>query len=631
MKLKGIAPLAVLLSGALFLGACTSDAEPGAEGEKTEDTAASAPAEGEEGEAAKEGEEGEGTDGAAGDACLQPLGITESQEGEVRYTAGPGDWSGYNATTDGTYSTYNNVVADQMFSGFSYFGTDGSICDNTEFGTYELKSEDPMVVEYTISDDAVWSDGTPITINDYLLDWAAQNPEFLAPGLASGENPDAEAVFNHVSLSLAEKVLDGPQGEPGSKTFTIEYSSPEPDWKIMVTSALPSHVVAKQAGLEPDALAQAILDKDAETVKKAADFWNNGWVYEPGQLPTDFSTVPSSGPYKLKEGGWQAGTALTLEANDKYWGEPAATKEMVFRFIEDAAQVQALQNGDVQVIQPQATVDTVAQLQALEGQITTEEFPTLSWEHIDYNFNENSVFSDAKGGLALREAMALCIPRQAIVDNLIKPIQEDAQLMNAREVFPFQDDYQEIVDAAYDGRYDEVDLEAAKKKVEESGQATPIKVRIGYKAGNQRRTETVAQIKASCDQVGFQVEDASADDFFQNALLAGDFEMALYAWAGSGQITSGQNIYASNGQQNSTKYNNPKVDEAWKALGSTLDEAAQKEQTKIIEKELWDTLFGLPLYAAPGVVGYDANLQNVRPTTTQSNVVWNASQWVAAS
>ena len=107
--------------------------------------------------------------------------------------------------------------------------------------------------------------------------------------------------------------------------------------------------------------------------------------------------------------------------------------------------------------------------------------------------------------------------------------------------------------------------------------------------------------------------------------------MALFAWAGSGQVTSGQNIYATNRQQNFGEYSNEKVDAAWEELVGTLDENVHQEQTIAIEKELWDSLFGIPLYAHPGVVGADSKLQNVRPTATQSQVSWNAHQWVAAS
>lgn len=624
MKLKGTASLALLLSGALALGACTSDA--GTTDSTSGDTTAAtseAPAE--------EGTEGEGEGGEAAedpttseDPCLHELGITESQAGEVKYTAGKPEWTGYNSITADTYSTYNSVISAMMSSGFTYYGTDGSLCLDEGYGTVEVKSEDPLIVEYTIADDAVWSDGTPITINDYLLDWAAQNPEFVAPGFIGG---NGEPVFNHVSSSLAEKVPDGPKGEVGGKTFTIEYSSPDPDYMINVGSALPAHVVAEQSGITPEELAQAILDKDAETVKSVADFWNDGWIWNPGELPADLDMAPSSGPYKLKEGGWQAGTSLTLTANENYWGEPPATQEMIFRFLDDAGQAQALQNGDVQVIAPQATVDTVPQLEAMGENIAVYQHSTLTWEHLDYNFREDNVMSD----LLVREAFAMCVPRQQIVDNLIKPINPDTVLMNAREVFPFQEDYEAVTAESYDGRYDQVDIEGAKAKLEEAGVSTPVEVRIGYSAGNQRRQETVALIQSVCKDAGFDVKDASSDTFFQTELPNGDYEIALFAWAGSGQITSGQNIYATGRPQNYGEYSSETVDEAYNTLVSTLDEQVHLEQTKIIEKELWDTLYGLPIYAHPGVVGADAALENIRPTSTQSQVSWNAFQWVAAS
>ncbi len=616
MKLKGTASLALLLSGALLLGACTSDGEPASSGSAGGSTGASA------------GASTSAEPTQSDDPCLQKLGIDAAKDGEVRYTAGEPDWSGYNSMTSDTYSTYNSVIAAMMASGFTYFGTDGSLCEDKDFGTVEVQSEDPLIVKYTISDAAVWSDGTPITINDYLLDWVAQNPEFLVPGYANGTNQDAQPIFQHVSSSLAEKVPDGPQGEPGSKSFTIEYANPDPDFMINVTSALPSHVVAKKSGLEPDALAQAILDKDTETIKKAADFWNKGWIFNPGQLPADLNDTPSSGPYMLKAGGWKAGTSLTLTQNDKYWGEPPATKEMTFRFLADAGQAQALQNGDVQVISPQATVDTVPQLQGMGDSVKVAQYSVLTWEHLDFNHRAGNVMSDLK----VREAFAYCVPRQQIVDSLIKPINPDTVVMNAREVFPFQTEkYDEVVGAAYDGRYDQVDLEKSKALLADAGVATPVKVRIGYRSGNQRRQETVALIKASCDQAGFDIVDANSNSFFEKELPDGEVEVGLFAWAGSGQVTSGQNIYATNKPQNYGKYTNEKVDAAWNTLVATLDENVHLEQTKVIEKELWDTLFGLPLFAHPGVTGYDAKLQNVRPTATQSQISWNAFQWVAAS
>ncbi|MCK0114359.1 ABC transporter family substrate-binding protein, partial [Ornithinimicrobium sp. F0845] len=88
----------------------------------------------------------------------------------------------------------------------------------------------------------------------------------------------------------------------------------------------------------------------------------------------------------------------------------------------------------------------------------------MTFEHVDFNFAEGSPWAEDAGGLAAREAFAYCLPRQQIVDNLITPIDENAVVMNSREVFPFQDNYEEHVAKIYDGRYDEVDLEMAQQK-----------------------------------------------------------------------------------------------------------------------------------------------------------------------
>ena len=607
MKFRGTkTALAALLGGALLLSACTSGDE------------AETPAGGGEATVIK------GID--AGDPCRQDNGVTETKDGQVVYSPGPGQWAGYNNLTSGTYSVYNSVVADQMFSNFVYFGADGTICDNKEFGTYEVVNQHPLEVKYTISDKATWSDGTPITINDFLLEWAAQNPEFLAPGLLNKQNPDAKPVFDHVSSTFAEKVLNGPEGQAGSKEFTLRYESTYPDYKIIMNNPLPAHVVAKQAGLEPEALAQAILNRDVETVKKAADFWNTGWVFEPGQLPSE-DLMPSSGPYKVKQGGWKD-TTLTLEANDKYWGTPAGTRNLVFSYVADAQMAQSLQNGDLDVIRPHPTVDTLDQVKGIGASATIATFSEQTWEHLDFNFRDTNVCSDAQGGKALREAFAYCVPRQTIVDTLIKPINSETVVMNAREAFPFQEPaYKDITSAAYDGRYDNVDIAKAKQLVEQSGISTPITVRLGYKAGNQRRQETVSAIASSCREAGFDVKDSSSDKFFEKELKDGDYDVALFAWSGSGQIASGENIQVTGKPQNYGKYSNATVDEAWSKLTTTLDTNEQREQLKIIEKQLWDDMFNIPLYAHPGLAAWNSKVTNVRSTSTQNTISWNADQW----
>ena len=615
MKYTKLSAAAALAAGsALILSACA----PG--GGNAGDSSSNGSGAGQGGDSGAgnviEGDKGQKLTAEASGPEMADLGDVKTQDGSIAYSVGADDFLSYNGLQSNTYTTYNSAVADRMFSSFWYFGTDGSIIPNEDFGTYEKTSDDPLTVKYTISDDAKWSDGTPVTAGDFIVHWAANNDTVKAEG---SETP----LFDSISFEQGKYIPEAPEGEADGKEFTVTYPEPYADWEILISTALPAHIVAKEAGMSFEELVTAAKEKDVEALTPAAEFWNDGWDFSPGELP-DASLVPSMGPYKFKDGGWQAGQSITLEANPEYWGTPPATKELVLRFADPKTHVQALQNGDLDVIEPQATVDTLQQLEGLGEDVNVQTGDQLTWEHVDYNRGEGSVFADSP---ELREAFALCLPRQQIVDNLIKPIYADAQVMNLREVFPFQDKYQEVVDEAYPKEMDEPNIEKAKELVEKSGVSTPT-VRLGYQAGNQRRTETVALIKSSCDQAGFDVQDANSPVFFKEVMPAGDYDAALYAWAGSGQKASGANIYQSDGAQNQQSYNNPEVDAAWDKLATSLDENEQLEQVKTIEKLLWEDFQAIPLYAHPGLVGHKADVANVRDTAAQSGALWNVEQWV---
>lgn len=614
MKYTKLSAAAALAAGsALILSACAPGG--GNAGESSNGSGASQGGDSGAGNVI-EGDKGQKLTAEASGPEMADLGDVETQDGSIAYSVGADDFLSYNGLQSNTYTTYNSAVVDRMFSSFWYFGTDGSIIPNEDFGTYEKTSDDPLTVKYTISDDAKWSDGTPVTAGDFIVHWAANNDTVKAEG---SETP----LFDSISFEQGKYIPEAPEGEADGKEFTVTYPEPYADWEILISTALPAHIVAEEAGMSFEELVTAAKEKDVEALTPAAEFWNDGWDFSPGELP-DASLVPSMGPYKFKDGGWQAGQSITLEANPEYWGTPAATKELVLRFADPKTHVQALQNGDLDVIEPQATVDTLQQLEGLGDDVNVQTGDQLTWEHVDYNRGEGSVFADSP---ELREAFALCLPRQQIVDNLIKPIYADAQVMNLREVFPFQDKYQEVVDEAYPKEMDEPNIEKAKELVEKSGVSKPT-VRLGYQAGNQRRTETVALIKSSCDQAGFDVQDANSPVFFKEVMPAGDYDAALYAWAGSGQKASGANIYQSDGAQNQQSYNNPEVDAAWDKLATSLDENEQLEQVKTIEKLLWEDFQAIPLYAHPGLVGHKADVANVRDTAAQSGALWNVEQWV---
>lgn len=580
MRTKRTATLAALSVGALFLGACGSAGG----GETTES---------------------ETTEDAN---LASSISVAISQAPDF-----------YNGSTSKSNSVYNTYVDNLVHSNFSEYSPEG-VLRNEEFGTFEKVSDEPLTVKYTINEDAVWSDGTPIDFDDILLNWAA----------ISGKVVEGEAEIFEPSSNNGFEYMAMPEGEAGAKEFEYVYETPYADWEnVMLGSLMPAHIAAEQGGLsgenDGEALIAAIQDNDIASLKPVANFWNTGWGYAEG-LPSlpDAALIPSSGPYKLDNA---AGGNLTLTKNEDYWGENrvGATESIVFKTIDDTEAVQALQNGDVDIIEPSGpTGDTKDQIAEIGDSVSMITDTGMTFSHIDLDQSENGVFKDLK----VRQAFSKCVPRQDIVDKFAKPVDPEATVLNLREYQQSQPEYDEVLEAApAASEYDEVDLEGAKSLMEEAGKTERVDVRMLFSASSQVRADITALIKDSCDQAGFNIIAAPDAEWTTKLDELGSWDAALFGWAGSGLVASGQSIYDSEGVQNYGKFKSAKVDELWDEIAQTTDADKVLELKKELEEELAKDVYNVVLFANADIVAHNSTMENVEYNPTQSGVTWNAFEW----
>ncbi|MFF2373200.1 ABC transporter family substrate-binding protein [Streptomyces xiamenensis] len=571
---------AALLGGALVLSACGSDSDGGDD-------------------AGKKNDGGGGSSDTVTLAWAQPL-------------------DSYNPTTAGANSNANGTILNGTVGGFWGFdGERGLVTPHEEFGTYEKVSDDPLTVEYTINENAQWSDGVPIDCLDVQLWWTQQ------AGAIDG-------LFSAVGTQGIEDTTR-PECEPGGKSFTLVYDTPYADWEtagpgVGNNKIMPAHVVAAQGGLSEEELLTALLEEDADALADAATFFNEGWLIN-GALP-DESIIPSSGPYKLS--GYEEGQSVTLSANEAYWGEQPATKTIVVRMVAEEQQVQALQNGEVDVIQPQPTVDVANQLENATG-IQTFLGDQYTYEHWDFNFDRGP-FSDS---LELRQAFALCAPRQQIVENLIQPIVPDASVKEVRNLAPWDPGYDLGVDAVAPviAEFGTTDIDRA-RQILEAEDAVGTKIRVET-LDNQRRNDSGALVKASCDQAGFDVEFVSSADFFDTTggLSQGTFDVAQFAWIGSNQMSGWNSTFRTSectveGKGNNNGcYSNPQVDQ----LLDDILVAPNPEDAQAIAAEiellLWEDLATIPIFQHPGITAWGDSVQNIVPNPSQGSITWNVHEW----
>ena len=550
-----------------------------------------------------------------------------------------------NGNTSFGNATANNNINYLVLDGFNYYNNTPELVQNTSFGTYELVSEDPLTVTYTVAEGVNWSDGTPVDAADLMLNWAAlsralDTPDFDPNDFVdpdTGEFTDAfptDVVYFDSGAtpdSGMGLVTETPEIGDDGRSITMTFNEPFVDWDLVFTSPLPAHIIAeKSLDIEDaDEAKQAVLDaiesEDAAALAPMASFWNSGFNFT--EMPEDTDLVTASGPYMISD--YVADQYVTLTANPEYAGDNSPNiEEITIRFIPDPlAAVQALENGDVDIIQPQATADITTALEGIDG-ITVTTGLGGTYEHVDLQFdngkNPENIFSNPQ----VREAFMMTIPRQEIVDTLIKPIIGDDAILRDSQLFvPGAEGYDESAANNTSADYAEVDIEGARQLLEESG-VTDTSVCILYASNNPRRVNEFALIQASANEAGFDVTDCGSEEWGGLLGTPGAYDASLFGWQSTSLgVTNSLPTFVTNGINNLNFYSNEEVDSIISQLNVTFDPQEQIDLQVEMDRLLWEDYYGVTIYQFPEVTAFSDRVENIDPSILAPTIFWNAWDW----
>lgn len=528
----------------------------------------------------------------------------------------------YNQNSITGNATANSVITYLTKAGFNYYDQELNLVPDESFGTYEKTSDDPLTIEYTFADTAKWSDGVAVSPTDFLLEWAAQSgtfnnveAEYDDEGNISNQDAlDAGVYFDAASPCAA--LIETPEVDGSTITFT--YTKPFADWETCMTApTLPSHVVGQRALDESDAEAatqavqDAILNNDVDTLSKIAKVWSTDFNYT--ELPDDANLYLSNGAYVMTD--FVKDQYMTLKANEAYEGaNKASIGTVTVRWNGDPmGQVQALQNGEVDLISPQSTADVLEAIQAIDS-LKVETSDEGTYEHVDLQFANGGPFDpatyggDADKALKVRQAFLKTIPRQDIVDSLIKPLNENAQVRSSYTVVPGSPNYDAVSEASgQDAQFGEVDIEGAKALLAEAG-VPAVNVRLLFDPENTRRQNEFQLIAASAAEAGITVTpyQVQADWGTDLSNATSYYDAALFGWQSqSTAVTESDANYRTDATNNFYGYSNPEVDSLFDELQVATDPDEQGELLGQIEKHLVDDAFGVTLFQFPGVTAWN--------------------------
>jgi peptide/nickel transport system substrate-binding protein len=455
----------------------------------------------------------------------------------------------------------------------------------------KVTQDDPQTVQYKIKPEAVWDDGTAISAKDFIFYWKITN---------GTDCPDCTPAST-TGYELIEKV----EGSDNDKTVTVTFKAGEkyPDWRGLFV-LWPSHVAAQKGDLNTP----AGLAAGYEAFKGTPTF--------------------SGGAYKFEN--YEKDVSVSLVPNPKYWGPKAKLDKITFRIIEDQAQqVPALRNREVQMLISQPTADMVTQVQGMAG-VNYNLMAGPTWEHFDLN-TKNAALADVE----LRKAIFTVTNRQEIIDKTIGPFFKKAAPLNNHILMPGAPGYKDVITPTGQGAGN---VEAAKKILTDAGYkieggkliskaGTPVPpLRFRYTTGNQLRQQSGELWQNQLKQIGVELTIEPLTNL-GNTLSTGDYDAIIFAWVGTPFVADNKSIWITDGGQNYGKYSNPEVDRLMTDAAKELDPAKMRDLFNQADEIMSKEAYVLPLYQKPVFIAVYSDYVFIRNNPTAEGQTYNMEEW----
>lgn len=485
----------------------------------------------------------------------------------------------------------NQVDMASLISSFIYpvnwiYNGDGTFDVNPNFvERYDVKDgtdTEPQVVTLNLNKNAVWGDGTPITVADYQAMWKACNGENTA---ATEEDEAAGDKFLCASTDGYDQMTSVEQGADEFEVV-VTYKSVFPDWSATMSTVMPA------AGIS-----------DPQTFNDGWNTYNNDWT---------------AGPFKVANVD-NAQQIISLEPSDTWWGDKPLLDSATFRVMDSAAQGTGFANGEIDVLT--GIINGQEYLEAAtraDGEI--RRAGGLQWRHFTFN-GESGVLQDKD----LRATLVRGIDRAAITEADLSGIPDivPSDLLLGNHFFmPGQEGYEDNgVDYAYDP-------ERAAKELDEQGWVLEDGATYRTKDGQTLTFEymmmpDVPTSKTEGELLQSQLKDIGVEVTIRNVesgpffdyVLDGSFGVTAFAWQGTPYPLANINqIYACtsiapNGQ-NYSRICDEKIDELSAKIAVEPDHAERIKMGNEVDQIIWENTMNLPIYRRIEMTGVPKNLAN---------------------
>ena len=523
---------------------------------------------------------GGGASSTGGDASLKASDINPQpreqvkEGGVIRWAIDeyPAQWN-YNQLDGATQAAF--LVTGALLPGTFVVNAEGELSVAKDYVTAAkvTASSPKQVVTYRLNKKAKWSDGTPITVKDYVAQWKA---------LRSVEGP-----YLNGSSTGYEDISSVEQGRDPYEVVAT-FRKPFGEWQSLFNPLYPA------------------------ATNSSPEAFNKGWL---NKIPV------SAGPFKLGKLD-ETAKQITIVRNPDWWGEPAKLDQIVFRSLSADATVSSFANGEVDVADVGPDPSGYKRALGVSGG-SVREAGGADFRHFTLNGTSPNL-SDVR----VRQAVTVGIDRATIAKADLTGLNWPAVTMDNHFLVNTQIGYQDntgdlgkadpakaaqLLDAAgwkLDGTYRKKDGKTLSLRF-----VIPADVTISKQEGEL--------VQGMLKEVGIKVvlEAVSGDAFFDDYVIPGNYDIVPFSWIGTPfPVSSAISIYEKpvknaagelQVQQNFARIGTAAIDGLMAKAAASLNQKQAFEYLNQADALIWQEGHSLTLYQRPQITAVKATLANV--------------------
>jgi peptide/nickel transport system substrate-binding protein len=348
---------------------------------------------------------------------------------------------------------------------------------------------------------------------------------------------------------------------------------------------------------------------------------------DPQKNPEINSPSVVSGPYKLVE--WKRDQYVIFEANPNYWfhGAPNITRYVIQIVPDQDVAYEKMKTGETDTAP--ITPDKLAEAKTLPNINVYEWWPAAAtWSYVGLNTRQGFVTSDVN----VRHGLSYAVQKQLLVDKVML-----GQAKRQCSVFPetswvyspdvpcYTYDKDKALAAFAQAGYTLQDG----KLVDKSGKQLQLKLVYGPNTSKTRELIAIS-IQNDLRQIGIEVNIQALEwSSFLQAIQSAqpDWDMFIGAWQSTIEPQIMYTIWSQDSipQLNSVGYVNKQAEQLFKEAGATYDTAVRKQKYAEIQKIIADDSPYIFLFYQKAWSGENKRIQGIIPSPL--GIGWNFEDW----